>query len=145
MLMAYPAILTAGPEDTAMVRFPDVPEAITVLDDAQDLQDQGTDALLVGLSGYLDAGRPIPRPSKPQRDQELVYLPMLAGAKLAIHDAMVSQKVSRVELAARLGCDEKQVRRLLNLDHKSHISQVEAALKVLGKAIATDVRDLALA
>lgn len=145
MLMAYPAVLTAGPEGTSMVQFPDVPEALTVLDDVQDLQEQGGDALLVALSGYLDAGRPIPKPSKAKRSQELVYLPMLAGAKLAIHDAMIAQGMTRVELASRLQCDEKMVRRLLDLDHKSQVSQVEAALKVLGKAIATDVRDLALA
>lgn len=145
MLMAYPATLTSGPDGTAMVQFPDVPEAFTVLDDAQDLQEQGSDALSVALSGYLDAGRAIPRPSKAKRGQELVYLPVLAGAKLAIHDAMISRGMSRVELASRLQCDEKMVRRLLDLDHKSQMSQIEAALKVLGKAIATDVRDLALA
>jgi len=35
-------------------------------------------------------------------------------------------------LAERLGIDGRQVRRILNLDHESKFSQIEAALALLG-------------
>jgi antitoxin HicB len=53
------------------------------------------------------------------------------------------QNVSVEDLAARLGIAEPAVRRLLDLDHRSHIDQVEAALRCLGKRLEVTVRDAA--
>jgi cell division inhibitor SulA len=49
-------------------------------------------------------------------------------------------RISR-ELARRLGLQENGVRRLLDLDHRSHIDQVDRALAALGKRL--EVRVLA--
>jgi antitoxin HicB len=45
---------------------------------------------------------------------------------------MREAQISNVELARRLGVTENVVRKLLDLDHRSHIGQVEAALAKLG-------------
>jgi len=45
--------------------------------------------------------------------------------------------------AARLGCDPRQVRRLLNLDHRSRLDQLEKALKALGLQLILEVRQAA--
>jgi hypothetical protein len=47
-----------------------------------------------------------------------------------------------VDLAEAMGVDEKQVRRLIDLDHKSKVEQVVSALRMLGKRLVVDVRDL---
>ena len=62
----------------------------------------------------------------------MVCLPPLAALKLAIHDAMTQQKVTQTALARRLSIDGRQVRRILDLDHESKFSQIEAALALLG-------------
>jgi hypothetical protein len=64
-----------------------------------------------------------------------VTLPPLVAAKLALYEAMREQKVSGADLAARIGMAEAAVRRLLDLDHRSHVDQVEAALRCLGKRL----------
>ncbi|MEN5302199.1 hypothetical protein [Pseudomonas sp. TWI628] len=48
---------------------------------------------------------------------------------------MVEQKVSKTEMARRLGVNRPQVDRLVDLLHRSKIEQVEHALHVLGQRI----------
>ncbi|MFJ4068290.1 hypothetical protein ACIPW4_23730 [Pseudomonas sp. NPDC089996] len=50
-------------------------------------------------------------------------------------DAMVEQRVSKTEMARRLGVNRPQVDRLVDLLHRSKIEQVEHALHVLGQRI----------
>lgn len=101
--------------------------------------DQAPDALVVALSAYIDDGRPIPAPSRAKRGQPVVCLPPMAALKLAIHDAMVQQRMTQSALGERLGIDGRQVRRILDLDHESKFSQIEAALAALGLRAAVSV------
>jgi len=112
--------------------FADVPEAITAGTNEAEALDRAQDALLVALSSYLEDGRPLPRPSKAKRGQPVVVLPLRAAIKLAIHEAMCEQGVSQAQLGEMLRIDGRQVRRILNLDHESKLSQLEAALVALG-------------
>ena len=54
---------------------------------------------------------------------------------------MHEAKIIRAALGKRLGVSEGTVRRLRDLDHKSHIGQVDAALSVLGKRLVVEVDD----
>lgn len=56
-------------------------------------------------------------------------LDVLTSAKLALAMVMSDENVNNVELAKRLGVNEKVVRRLLDLDHISRIDRLETALK----------------
>ena len=49
--------------------------------------------------------------------------------------AMRAQGVGNTALAARLGLTEGAVRRLIDLDHRSHIGQIETALHALGRRL----------
>ena len=64
-------------------------------------------------------------------------------AKLALYSTMVEQHVTNADLADRLGKSESEVRRLLDLDHRSDIGEIEAALAALGKRLEITVRDAA--
>ena len=112
--------------------FADVPEAITAGTNEVEALDRAQDALVVALSSYLDDGRPLPVPSKAKRSQPMIVLPPRVALKLAIHEAMCGQGVTQVQLGELLGIDGRQVRRILDLDHESKLSQLEAALAALG-------------
>ena len=132
MNMSYPATLKSYKGGQVGVFFADVPEAITAGTNEAEALDRAQDALTVALSSYLDDGRPLPVPSKAKRGQPMVVLPPRVAIKLAIHEAMVQQGVTQAQLGERLGIDGRQVRRILDLDHESKLSQLEAALAVLG-------------
>ncbi len=139
MLQAYSVVLTVDQNGTVIAEFPDVPEALTCGADETNALQWAQDALVVALSGYVDDRRDIPIPSKPQKGQQFVPLPPMVAAKLAIYQAMRDQEVTQAEMASRLHCDARQVRRLLDLDHHSRLDQIEAALTVLGKRLRIDV------
>ncbi len=138
MRYAYPCVLTPEEGGGFFVRFPDVPGALTCGDNRAEALLMAEDALAVALAGYVQQQRDIPLPSPVKRGQEIVTLPPLIAAKLALYTAMRQQGVTKVALAARLGLSESVVRRLVNLDHRSHISQVEKALRAVGRKLAVE-------
>lgn len=128
--------------DTAgfyFVTFPDIPEAGTDAQTREEALHAALDALIAALGGYIAAQRLLPAPSHFQPGQVMMPLPILVVAKLALYDAMRRAKVTNVELGRRLGISEGAVRRLLDLDHRSHIGHVEAALAALGRRLVVDV------
>ena len=83
--------------------------------------------------------RDIPVPGKPVNGHELVAVPSVVAAKLALFSAMRAQRITKVELAGRLGISESAVRKLANPDHRSHISQVQKALRAVGRSLVVEV------
>ena len=138
MRYVYPCVLTPEEGGGFFVRFPDVPGALTCGDDRAEALLMAEDPLAVALAGYVQQQRDIPLPSPVKKGQEVVTLPPLIAAKLALYTAMRQQGVTKVALAARLGLSESVVRRLVNLDHRSHISQVEKALRAVGRKLAVE-------
>ena len=63
--------------------------------------------------------------------------------KLAIYQSMRDQKVTQAALGKCLHVDGRQVRRILDLDHNTTLSQLTSALKCLGKELVIDIRDAA--
>ena len=59
----------------------------------------------------------------------------LVAVKLALYEAMRAQGITKTELARRLGLQENAVRRLLDLDHRSHLDQLDRALAALGRRL----------
>ena len=137
--LAYPATLEAQDDGALLVSFPDIPEALTEGATEAEALTEAADCLVAALGGYVNDGCDIPRPS-PARGRPLVQLPALVAAKLALYQAMREQRVGNVALAKRLGTVEETVRRLLDLDHRSHIGHVEAALKALGQRLVVAAR-----
>jgi antitoxin HicB len=132
---AYPYRLEPDDAGGMLLQFIDVPEAHTVAPTVPNATtDPALDCLIAALGGYIKLGRAIPRPSPPQ-GQPVAILPPLVAAKLALYDAMRNQRITRTALARRLGLQENAVRRLLDLDHRSHIDQVARALATLGRRL----------
>ncbi len=132
--MAWPTELEPQEDGSILVSFPDIPEALTEGATKANALTQARDCLIAAIGGYVGERRPIPNPS-PAHGRALVALPALIAAKVALYDAMRAQGVGNTALAARLGLSEGAVRRLINLDHRSHIGQIEAALHALGQRL----------
>lgn len=135
MRYAYPCTLADDGDGGFIVTFPDVPEALTGARDLADALVLAEDALVCALAEYGAARRDIPPPSAALRGQRLVPVPPVAAAKLALYQAMRAQGITKVELARRLEVSEAAVRKLTSLDHRSHIGQVERALRAVGRTL----------
>jgi antitoxin HicB len=131
----YPVTLTPDDNGTVLVTFADVPEAITFGADEDEAMLQAIDALETGLSFYVDARRPLPKPGKPDKGQKTVSPSALECAKLGVYQAMLEQGIKKSDLAKRLGWHMPQVDRLFDLSHASRLDQVEAAAHALGKSV----------
>ena len=136
MRYAYPCILE--PEEDKKyegwfnVSFPDVRGALTCGHDRKTAMEMAEDCLLVALCVCVERNEELPVPSPLDEGQELVAVPTLAAAKLALYSAMRRQKITKADLAERLTTSEGAVHKLLIPDRYSHISQVTKALDAVG-------------
>jgi len=142
-VLQYPVILKRDTNDTVLVTFPDVPEAVTFGTDQDEALHHAVEALETAFMAYIEDRRPIPRPSPIRRKKWAVTLPLLSEAKIALYEAMIARRVRKSELARRLGAHMPQIDRLLDLNHSSKIEQIEAALRATGKQLTIEVRDAA--
>ena len=143
MLQSYPVILTPDENGTNIAQFPDIPEAMTVGTDETNALEWAQDALVVALTGYIEERRDIPPPSKRKKGQRIVHLPPQVAMKLAIYQAMRDQGITQAALGECVGIDGRQIRRILDLDHNTSLSQLTRALKCLGKKLVIDIRNAA--
>lgn len=132
--MYYPATFTDD-DGTLLVRFRDIPEAITCGDDIDDAMVQAVDCLESAFVFYMDKRLPIPAPSELQDGEHAIYLPVAVQTKLALYSEMLNQGVTKAELARRLSVNQKQIDRLWDLTHSSKLEMLEKAFGVLGKRL----------
>ena len=105
MRYTYPCEMV--PDDGGVsIRFPDVPEALTCGEDRTEAVAMAQDALATALAGYVHERWNIPAPSLAADGQELIPVPPVTAAKLALYTAMRTQDVTNVDLARRLGVSE---------------------------------------
>ena len=137
--LEWPAKLQRQDGGSIFVSFPDIPEALTEGETETEALSQARDCLIATLGGYVGARRDIPAPS-PARGRTTIPLPALAAAKIALYTAMRAQGIGNTALAVRLGLSEGAVRRLIDLDHRSHIGQIETALHAVGQRLTVGIR-----
>ena len=150
MRYAYPCNIALDKEEKKAtgreaytVTFRDVPEAITGGWSRDEALEMAEDGLGVALGMYIGAREDIPKPSSLADGEILVAVPPIIAAKLALYKAMREQGITNVTLANTLGLSEGAVRRLVNPEHRSHIGQVETALRAVGHTLV--VEDIAAA
>ena len=121
-----------------VVTFPDVYGANTGGWSWQEALEMAEDCLSVALRFYVDDREDIPVPSPLADGQVLIPVPLLVAAKLTLYTAMRKQSITNVDLAAQLGLQEKAVERLLDPMRRSHISQIEKALRAVGHSLVVE-------
>ncbi len=118
-----------------VVSFPDFPEALTgasseASDDA--LLELAQDALEEAVLGRLANREVVPAPSDLASGHIGVPLPPVTAARALVDQSRREADLSQVELAARMGKDEKVVRRILDGMHSVKIETAFDALGAMG-------------
>ena len=136
----YSAELTPDETDGGfVVTFVDFPEAITQGEEVAETLHEAADCLEEAVANRMAMDMPLPKASKIKKGQYAIPLPGLTAAKAALYLAVREACISKVELAKRLQCDEKEVRRLLDVRHLSKLPRLESALEVLGRQLIVDI------
>jgi antitoxin HicB len=123
-----------GEDHVVSVR--DLPEVVTSGDSLEEALELAADAIEVVVSARMEQGRDLPLPSSVKRVERAIALPAPLAAKAAIYHAWKAAKLSKTELARRLGRNEVEVRRILNPRHGTKLDQLEEAAKALGGRLA---------
>jgi len=140
----YPALFTPNKQDGGfVVTFPDVPEAITQGDDIAEALEQAADCLEEAIAGRIRCHEDLPEASRVRPRHYAIPLSAQTAAKAALYLAIREARLTQIELAERLQCDEKEVRRMLDPRHASKLSRLEAALAALGHQLVVGVKTAA--
>jgi antitoxin HicB len=142
MYFVYPATLTPDENDGGyVVSFRDVPEALTQGDSVAEALDNASDALDEAFVGFMLDGDDLPVASEPLEGEHLVAVPTQSVLKYFLRTAIESTGMTRVALAAAMGVDEKEVRRILDPHHNTHMRRLERALTATGRQPVVNVID----
>lgn len=143
LALVWPATLTADTANRIVVRFRDFPEAVTDGDDEADALAQAADCLAEAVAGRIARRDDIPPPS-PIGRETAVPLEALLAYKAALYGVMRADGLSNVDLARRLGVDEKEVRRMTDPRYRgTKISRLTEALAECGVTTAVVTMDSA--
>lgn len=137
----YPAKIEQDEAGFHLVTFPDFPEAATDGRSLSEALAEAVDCLEEAVAGRIKRGEDIPAPSPAREGTLPVALPALYAMKAALYLAMRETQISLTALAAKLGKDEKEVRRLLDPEHTTRIAALEQALRAIGKRAQVVIED----
>lgn len=130
----YPCTLRKDAEGRFVVRFRDIPEALTDGATKQEALSEAADCLGAALVGYMLEGRSLPAPS-PRREQSYLVAPdTTSRLKAAVYTVARDQGVTAAKLAQALGVDHKEARRILDPNHRTKADRLETALAAMGYA-----------
>lgn len=136
MRFEYPYTLTKDEEGFWLAKCPDIRGAATDDKDPAVAVVELRDALVAALGAYIEDDLDLPSPSTPSNPGQTIALEPLHAAKLALYMAKRRHGITNTEMSRRLGnIGENSVRRMLDLDHKSHIGAIQNALKTLGRRL----------
>ncbi len=142
MRYVYPCNIKRDEEEAKLtgreaynVTFPDLPEAITCGWSWDEAVEMAEDVLGLCLAHYCVHEGYIPTPSLPTEGQVLIPVPPLVAAKLTINSAMREKGITKEALGKKLGLEEDAVRKLLDPNYRTHFTQVERALRAVGRSL----------
>lgn len=133
--MQYPGRFEPADGGGFVVTFRDIPEAVTQGETLEEARAMAEDALVTAMDFYFEDGRLVPPPSPAKRGEEMVDLPASLWAKVLLLNEMVAQKVSKAELARRMGTTRQEVNRITDVHHATKIDNVATAVEALGKKL----------
>ncbi len=137
----YPATVEYD-EDTECyeITYNDFSELQGVAYAEEDIELDASDTLIAGLADLIASRIPVPAPSKPINDTNIiVHLPLLVCLKIALHNAMIQTGTRKADLARKLNQKAPQIDRLLDVNHASKVETLEQALYLLGFEVSVTV------
>ena len=131
MMLAYP--ITLEDDDGAVLATSaDFPELTTSGDDRDEAIARAAHALEEAIAARIHDRKDVPSPS---RGENYAVLPTLTSVKVLLHQGMREQGVGKAELARRLGWHMPQVDRVLDIQHRSRLDMMDAALGAIGRRL----------
>ena len=130
-MLAYPLRLKDD-DGTVLATSPDFPELTTFGDDGDEAIARAVHALEEAIAARIHDGKVIPSPSQ---GADYAVLPTLTAVKVMLYQGMMDQGVGKAELARRLGWHLPQVDRVLDVQHRSRLDQMDAALGAIGRQL----------
>ena len=130
-MLRYPIELKED-DGTIMATSPDFPELTTFGDDRAEALARVVDALEEAIAARIHLGKELPSPS---RGKNRVRLPTLTAVKVILYQGMKDQGIGKAELARRLGWHLPQVDRVLDVNHRSRLDRMDAALGAIGRRL----------
>ena len=131
LMLAYPIALEED-DGAVLVTSPDFPELTAFGDDPDEAVARAGDALEEAIAARIHDRRDIPAPSE---GQTFAFLPTLTSVKVILYQGMRDQGVGKAELARRLGWYLPQVDRVLDVQHRSGLDMMDAALGAIGQRL----------
>ena len=130
-MLAYPIVLEED-DGTVLATSPDFPELVTFGEDRREALVRAVAALEEAVAARMSGKEDVPPPSS---GGERVVLPTLTAVKVMLYQGMREQGVGKAELARRLGWHLPQVDRVLDVEHRSRLDRMDAALGAIGKRL----------
>jgi antitoxin HicB len=131
----YAVGMTPAEEGGFVVSCRDLPQLVTQGEDLEHALTEAADAMDEVFAAYMHGGLVLPAPSKPRKGEHVVSPPAETMAKAALYVAMKDAGITKVQLARRLGIDEKEVRRLLDPHYGSKLPRIAQAVEALGRRL----------
>ena len=131
----YAVTLTPAVEGGFVVTCRDLPQLVTQGEDRAGALSEASDAMDEVFAAYMQGKLAFPTPSKARRGEFQVAPPAETVAKAVLYVAMKEAHVTNVQLAKKLGVDEKEVRRLLDPHYASKLPRIAQAVAALGKRL----------
>lgn len=136
---SYPAAL-ARTGRTVLVRFRDLPEALTEGATISEALREAEDCVEEAIAGRLRRGDDIPAPSRPRRGERLIPVPAVTATKAALALALRETNMSQTELARRLHTTKEEVHRMIDPRNPSKLGKLQEAMAVLGRRYVVGVQ-----
>ena len=130
-MLAYPIVLEDD-DGAVFATSPDFPELTTFGDDREEAIARAVHALEEAIAARIHDRKDIPQPSQ---GAAYAVLPTLTSVKVMLHQGMRDQGIGKAELARRLGWHLPQVDRVLDVQHRSRLDQMDAALGAIGRQL----------
>jgi len=131
----YAVRLEPAEEGGFVVTCRDLPQLVTQGEDLANALTEAADAMDEVFAAYMHGGLTLPAPSKERKGEHVVSPPAETMVKAALYVAMKDAGISKVQLAKRLGVDEKEVRRLLDPQYGSKLPRIAQAVEALGRRL----------
>jgi antitoxin HicB len=137
---SYPATLERDEDGRYLVRFPDLPEALTDGADEIEALAEAADCLSEALASRIVDGEEIPPPSLVERGQYLVSPDPTITLKAGLYTELRRRGMTIADLADRLGMsDWHQAARLIDPKRPTKLKHLAAALGALGGTITIEI------
>lgn len=139
----FPAFASADEDGRYVVRFPDIPEALTDGANLAEALAEAQDALSAALIGYVLEGRALPKPRGARRARHRIAPHPRTSLKIALATEARRRKLRPVDLARLLGVDHKEARRILDPRHPTKADRLAEALAALGLGVSIGIYEAA--